>query len=53
MNKDNNFQESFKQLRGLGLSSRSFSIQQPAAIPVFHFFKKVNKGQLEMVNINY
>ena len=22
-------------------------------IPVFHFFEKVNKGQLKMVNVNY
>ena len=28
----NNFQESFEQFEGLRLSSRSFSIQQPAPI---------------------
>ena len=64
INKDNNFQESFKQSGGLGLSSRSFSIQQPAPINYsitiylkfqcfIFFFQKANKGHLKMVNFNY
>ena len=32
INKGNNFQESFEQFGGLGLSSRSFSIYQPAPV---------------------
>ena len=32
ISKGNNFQESFEQLGGLGLSSRSISIEQPAPI---------------------
>ena len=32
INKGNNFQESFEQFGGLGLSLRSFSIEQPAPV---------------------
>ena len=32
ISKGNNFQESFEQFGGLGLSSRSFSIYQPVPI---------------------
>ena len=69
INKGNNFQEFFEQFGGLGQSSfqfRSFSkvffslancsnysITNYVKIPVFHFFEKVNKGQLKMVNVNY
>ena len=52
ISKANNFQEFFKHLRGLGLSSRSCSIYLPTCcnystanyvkISVFHFFEEVN-----------
>ena len=44
--KDNNFQESF-------LNLATYSITNFVRIPVFHFFGKVNEGQLKMVNVNY
>ena len=59
ISKGNNFQESFEQFGGLGLSSRSFSscfnysVTSYVKIPVFRFFEKVNKRQLKMVNVNY
>ena len=52
----------FEQFGGLGLSSRSYSIYQPASItqqpilPRFQyllFFEKVNNGHLKMTNVNY
>ena len=59
--KRNNFQESFEQLGGLGLSASLFnlgtcsnySLTNYVKIPMFHFLEKVNEGQLKMVNVNY
>ena len=31
----------------------NYSIINYVKIPVFHFFEKVNEGQLKMVNVNY
>ena len=31
----------------------NYSITNYVKIPVFHFFEKVNKGYLKMVNANY
>ena len=31
----------------------NYSITNYVRIPVFHFFEKVNKGQLKMVNVNH
>ena len=31
----------------------NYSIIEYAKIPVFHFFEKVNKGQLKMVYVNH
>ena len=31
----------------------NYSITNYVKIPVFHFFEKVNKGQLKMVNVNH
>ena len=62
MNKGNNFQESFKQFEGLGaklqilfnlVTCSNYLITNYVRIAVFHFFKKVNKGKLKMVNVNY
>ena len=60
--KDNKIQESFEQFRGLRLISMSFfnvatcfnySITNYVQILMFHFFEKVNKEHLKMVNVNY
>ena len=59
INKSNNFQESFEQFGGLGQSSGPFQFSNllqllnKSKIPRFHFFEKVNKAHLKMVNINY
>ena len=62
ISKGNNFQESFGQFGGLGLSPRPFfnlatcsnySITNYVKITVFHFFEKVNKWHFKMSNINY
>ena len=56
------FQESFEQFGGLWLRFRPFfslptcsnySITNYVDFPVFQTFKRMNKGQLRMININY
>ena len=31
----------------------NYSVTNYVKIPVFHFFEKVNKGHLKMINVNY
>ena len=31
----------------------NYSVANYVKIPVFHFFEKVNKGHVKMVNVNY
>ena len=56
--KGNNFQKSFQQFGGLGLGFQvlfhlatcsNYSVTNYVKISAFHFFEKVNKGQLKMV----
>ena len=59
--KGNNSQESFKQFEGLGLSSGYFQFSNLLQLLNKHLgkdsnvliFDKVNKGRLQMVNVNY
>ena len=62
INKGNNFHESFEQFGGLRpkfqvlfslVTCSNYSIINYVKIPVFHFFEKVNKGHVKMVNVNY
>ena len=60
LNKCNNFLESFEQFGRLGLSSRSFSIEQPASITkqpcqdsIVWFFWRGKQGTIKLVNVNY
>ena len=34
-------------------SLATYSVINDVKIPLFHFFEKVNKGQLKMVNVSY
>ena len=58
VSKGNSFQEFFEQFGGLvlfSLAARSnYSMANYVKIPVFHFFfEEVNKGQLNVVSVNY
>ena len=60
--KDNNFQEFFLEILIAGAKFQvlsnlatcsNYSITNYVKNSVFHFFDKVNKGQLKMVHVNY
>ena len=61
LKKCNNIEETFKQLEGLGkvlgfsdlATCSSYSITNYVKILVFHFFGKLNRGHLKIVNVNY
>ena len=48
----NSLEAKFEVLFNLATCS-NYSITNYVEIPVFHFFEKVNKGHLKMVNLNY
>ena len=54
ISKGNIFPESFKQFGGMDLATWSnYSMTNYVKFPVFHFFERMNKVELKMVNFNY
>ena len=56
ISKSNNFQEQTGAtflVIFYSVTFSNYSITNYVKIPMFHFFEKVNKGQLKMVNIKY